>query len=119
MTQTCRNCGSADLYTNPVQLENMARSNGMLASTWYFNLRVCVACGLADWFLAKQDLEWVKRKFSPPAKSATPELLDEVKAVLNAGEKITAINLYRSATGVSLSEAKDFVEDIQRRGAEE
>jgi hypothetical protein len=34
---------------------------------------------------------------------------------LNRGEKIEAIKFYRSAAGVSLKEAKNFIEDIQRR----
>jgi hypothetical protein len=34
---------------------------------------------------------------------------------LNRGEKIEAIKFYRSTAGVSLKEAKNFIEDIQRR----
>jgi ribosomal protein L7/L12 len=39
----------------------------------------------------------------------------QVVDALNRGEKIRAIKFYRSATGVSLKEAKDFIEDVQRR----
>jgi ribosomal protein L7/L12 len=34
-----------------------------------------------------------------------------------AGKKIRAIKYYREATGVGLKEAKDFVEEVQRRTA--
>ncbi len=39
----------------------------------------------------------------------------EVANALQRGEKIEAIKHYREATGVGLKEAKDFVEEIQRR----
>jgi hypothetical protein len=38
-----------------------------------------------------------------------------VAEALRRGEKIQAIKCYREATGVGLKEAKDFVEEIQRR----
>ena len=38
-----------------------------------------------------------------------------VEAV-QSGRKIEAIKLYREATAVSLKEAKDFIEEVQRRG---
>jgi hypothetical protein len=38
-----------------------------------------------------------------------------VEAVQN-GRKIAAIKLYREATAVGLKEAKDFIEEVQRRG---
>ena len=38
-----------------------------------------------------------------------------VTEALQRGEKIEAIKHYREATGVGLKEAKDFVEEIQRR----
>lgn len=40
------------------------------------------------------------------------KLLDDIKAEIASGNKITAIQLYRDATGVGLSEAKDAVELI-------
>jgi hypothetical protein len=39
---------------------------------------------------------------------------DIVKA-LRANRKIEAIRLYRRATGVGLKEAKEFIEEVQRR----
>lgn len=39
----------------------------------------------------------------------------QVVDALNRGKKIEAIKFYRSAAGVSLKEAKNFIEDIQRR----
>ena len=40
------------------------------------------------------------------------KLLDDIKAEIAAGNKITAIKLYREATGAGLAEAKDAVELI-------
>jgi ribosomal protein L7/L12 len=39
----------------------------------------------------------------------------QVVDALNRGDKIEAIKFYCSAAGVSLKEAKNFIEDIQRR----
>ncbi len=38
----------------------------------------------------------------------------EVLAFAKAGRKIEAIKRYRQATGVSLKEAKDYVEEVER-----
>jgi ribosomal protein L7/L12 len=38
-----------------------------------------------------------------------------VADAIQRGEKIEAIKLYREATGVGLKEAKDYVEEIQRK----
>jgi hypothetical protein len=43
-------------------------------------------------------------------------LPQEVADVVRRGEKIRAIELWREATGASLREAKDFIEEVQRRG---
>ncbi|MCI0431063.1 MAG: ribosomal protein L7/L12 [Rhodospirillales bacterium] len=40
------------------------------------------------------------------------KLLDDIKAQIAAGNKITAIKLYREATGAGLAEAKEAVELI-------
>ena len=40
-----------------------------------------------------------------------------VAEALQRGEKIRAIKYYREATGVGLKEAKDFIEEFQRRAA--
>jgi ribosomal protein L7/L12 len=39
---------------------------------------------------------------------------DVIKAI-QRGEKIQAIKHYRAATGVGLKEAKEFIEEVQRR----
>ena len=39
----------------------------------------------------------------------------EIEDLLRRGQKIQAIKLYRERTGVGLKEAKDAVEEIQRR----
>jgi ribosomal protein L7/L12 len=46
-----------------------------------------------------------------PYKNLPREVVD----ALQRGEKIQAIKHYRKATGVGLKEAKDFIEDVQRR----
>jgi len=45
------------------------------------------------------------------------DMPDHVILALRRGEKIQAIKLYREATGVGLKEAKDAVEEIQRKAA--
>jgi ribosomal L7/L12-like protein len=49
-------------------------------------------------------------KFDPYA-SVSREIAEAVRA----GEKIKAIKLYRQSAGVGLKEAKDFIEEVQRR----
>ena len=39
----------------------------------------------------------------------------EIQRALNAGRKIEAIRLYRSATGASLREARDRINEMQQR----
>jgi hypothetical protein len=46
-----------------------------------------------------------------PYKGLPPEVVDALKR----GEKIEAIKSYRSVVGGGLKEAKDFIEDVQRR----
>lgn len=43
------------------------------------------------------------------------ELPRQVTEALQRGEKIQAIKHYREATGVGLKEAKEFIEEIQRK----
>jgi ribosomal protein L7/L12 len=43
------------------------------------------------------------------------DLPAQVVDALNRGKKIEAIKFYRSATGVGLKEAKDVIEEVQRR----
>ena len=40
----------------------------------------------------------------------------DVREALQRGETILAIKRFRQATGVGLKEAKDFVDDVRRRG---
>jgi ribosomal protein L7/L12 len=47
-----------------------------------------------------------------PDGNLPPEVVDAVRS----GEKILAIKRYRQATGVGLKEAKDVIEEYQRRG---
>jgi hypothetical protein len=47
-----------------------------------------------------------------PYKNLPPSVVDAVQR----GKKIEAIKRYREITGVGLKEAKEFIEDVQRRG---
>jgi ribosomal protein L7/L12 len=47
-----------------------------------------------------------------PYKNLPREIVEAVQS----GRKIEAIKLYRKATAVGLKEAKDFIEEVQRRG---
>jgi ribosomal protein L7/L12 len=49
-----------------------------------------------------------------PYKALPPEVID----ALQNGQKIQAIKLYRKASGVGLKDAKDFIEDAQRRAGD-
>jgi hypothetical protein len=49
-------------------------------------------------------------KFDPFA-----QVSDDIVEALRANRKIEAIKLYRQATGVGLKEAKEFIEEVQRR----
>lgn len=51
-------------------------------------------------------------RFDPYAE-VPPTVLD----ALRRGKKIDAIKEYRAATGAGLQEAKDFVEEVQRRAS--
>ena len=48
-----------------------------------------------------------------PYSEVPPPVLD----ALRRGNKIEAIKEYRAATGVGLAEAKEFVEEVQRRAS--
>ena len=43
---------------------------------------------------------------------------DEVVRLLKSNDKIGAIKAYREATGVGLKEAKEHIEELQRRGGD-
>jgi hypothetical protein len=49
-------------------------------------------------------------KFDPYA-----HVSQDIIEALRANQKIKAIKLYREATGVGLKEAKEFIEEVQRR----
>ena len=48
-----------------------------------------------------------------PYSNVAPPVLD----ALRRGKKLEAIKEYRAATGVGLKEAKEYVEELQRRAA--
>jgi ribosomal protein L7/L12 len=45
---------------------------------------------------------------------SSSELVDRVRALLDAGQKIAAIKAFREATGAGLAEAKEAVEALER-----
>ena len=49
-----------------------------------------------------------------PMVPLTGHLEDDVRALLEAGQKIEAIKLVRERTGCGLKEAKDHVEEFER-----
>jgi hypothetical protein len=62
--QSCRNCGSHELYEHLVSVEDMKRVAIFGYPTpWQYNLRVCTTCGLTDWFVPPHGVGWVKRNF--------------------------------------------------------
>jgi len=46
-----------------------------------------------------------------PYQAVTPEIREAIRQ----GRKIKAIKLYRETSGAGLKEAKDFIEEVQRR----
>lgn len=50
-----------------------------------------------------------------PAATLSPEVEQEVRALLATGRKIQAIKLARDATHLGLKETKDLVEAMERR----
>ena len=61
----------------------------------------------------------------PPAQPAAPTVLEafspandvtqEIQDALARGDKLEAVRLYKISSGVSLMEAKRFIEEVQRR----
>jgi ribosomal protein L7/L12 len=51
----------------------------------------------------------------PPRPAAMGAPSSDIEALILRGKKIEAIKIYREQTGVGLKEAKDAVEEMQRR----
>jgi ribosomal protein L7/L12 len=67
---------------------------------------------------AKEFVEALSRHTQSAAQSRTQSpQIDRVTALVMSGNKIAAIRDYREATGVSLVEAKEYVEGIERQFA--
>jgi ribosomal protein L7/L12 len=65
---------------------------------------------------AKEAVEAIERGESLPSPETVEESFErELIGLLDQGQKIQAIKLYRERTGVGLKEAKDAVDVIQRR----
>jgi ribosomal protein L7/L12 len=72
--------------------------------------RICVLSSLEaklDLVLKHSGLEY------DPYKNLPPGVIESVQA----GRKIEAIKRYRDETGADLKGAKEFIEEVQRRGA--
>jgi ribosomal protein L7/L12 len=67
--------------------------------------------GLKD---SKDAVEAIGTCQGPPSRQGVRDFQDEVFSLLERGQKIGAIKLYRERTGAGLKEAKDAVESIQR-----
>ena len=66
-TQTCRNCGGNEFYSQDVSLTGIPGSFlpvGSVFTSRDVHLRVCGGCGLLDWFIKPSTLGKVKQRFS-------------------------------------------------------
>jgi hypothetical protein len=82
--------------------------------------RETIECSLDNAYTCMEDVAFLHERAIELDPSCSPMLqpilsvrLDPVKRALREGNKITAIKLYREATGVSLKEAKDIVEAME------
>jgi ribosomal protein L7/L12 len=66
-----------------------------------------------DEFTARNAIEKMQREDEAETRLST-EGKDEVRSLLDAGNKIEAIKAYREMTGLGLKEAKDEVERMER-----
>jgi ribosomal protein L7/L12 len=64
----------------------------------------------------ERKLDYVMRRLNVPDPD-TPQasVLAEAEQWLRQGKKIEAVKAYRERTGVGLKEAKDVVDDLERR----
>ena len=64
--KACRDCGSAELYSQEVTA-NSGFGPALLpigfTSMAKFRIRVCVSCGLVEWFVPPEHLDKVKERF--------------------------------------------------------
>ncbi len=62
---TCRKCGSAELFTTQVNA-NVAEGPNLLPIGFWeyptYQIVICGDCGLTDWFVSRKHLKAVKRK---------------------------------------------------------
>jgi ribosomal protein L7/L12 len=77
--------------------------------------REASGAGLAE---AKNFVERLERGASVDANEInglSDEIVQQIQAAVFAGQKIEAIRLHRTATGMGLKESKDFVEALEAR----
>jgi hypothetical protein len=58
----CRNCGARRFYTRDARLDQSAVPVGIFF-TAACRVRVCGACGLVDWFLTSETLDYVRDNY--------------------------------------------------------
>jgi len=74
-----------------------------------------------DVLLKQQGLAHHATELPPPENhegfSPVSDVTQEIHDALVRGDKLEAVRLYRNSAGVSLMEAKNFIEEVQRRQA--
>lgn len=86
----------------------------------------CLGKGVSDYLKSKrierqqagfsgQSQNSLNQSFGNTALPPPSAKLDEIQSLLNVGNKIMAIKVYRETYGAGLKEAKDAVEQIERR----
>jgi len=113
----CLDCGAelpaaTDTAPQPVddQLMDLIRSGKKIEAIKEYRERT--GAGLKE---AKDAVEALERGGSIVTRSANERATDqEIVDLLQSGEKIGAIKLYRERTGAGLKEAKDAVESLER-----
>ncbi len=97
----------AELARNGDKLEAIKRYREV------FNVGLAEAQDAVDKMAAGQVTQASESFDAMPTEGAEPDVVYHVKQLLEAGNKIEAIKLYRQATGLGLKEAKDAVEAIE------
>ena len=78
--------------------------------TWYWIATAAAVVGLG--FLSRRGERTGSKEVRLGGTPPSPGTIDDL---LRGGQKIEAIKRYREAKVVGLKEAKDFIEEIQRR----
>lgn len=71
---------------------------------------------IKDLCVGDQCIAWKKTKLNQDNTGINDDLIDEISDFVFKGDRIGAIKLLRSSLGVTLSAAKDAIEDQSYRG---